>query len=235
MDTEKFQNSDSSETAKRQEGTSRRKLLLAGAAALPVMVTIKSTSAHAAGLTAIPVGGKGKGGGGWPGGGGGGHDGGGHDGGGGYPDQSGVLGSIACIQHLKMPEYCDQAVDDVCHKKGLDYSDWCRRQNSTYYPKWSYHSSNSSGRPGVMPANYQLVGGGKHGQDDKRKEDHDRNCQEVWGYFYDSGHSHFYRDCKFDVSDDRHCTYVQICMSTACWNSISTALDMQKSGSGKFL
>jgi hypothetical protein len=228
MDTEKFQNSDSAETAQRREGTSRRKLLLAGAAALPVMVTIKSTSAHAAGLTAIPVGrGKGKGGGG----------GGGHDGGG-YPDQTGVLGSIACIQHLQMPEYCDQAVDDVCRKKGLDYSDWCRRQSTTYYPKSSYHHSNyqpsGNGAVKAQPAGYQLVGGGRHGQDDKRKEDHDRNCQDVWGFFYDNGKSHFYRDCKFDVSDDRHCTYVQICMSTACWNSISTAMDIQKSGSGKY-
>jgi hypothetical protein len=226
MDTEKFPKSDSPESTKSREGTSRRKLLIAGAAALPVMVTIKSTSVNAAGLTAIPVGGRG-----------GNHDGD-HDGGGGggYPDQTGVLGSIACIQNFEMPWSCDDATKHVCEKKNLDYDGWCDREHRR-------HSSLQDGS--VMPANFQLTGGGGYGgggyggggggygggYDSHR--DNDDKCRQVNDYFKDDGRD-FWPGCTFNVGKERHCTYVQICLSTACWNSISTALDIQKSGTDKY-
>jgi hypothetical protein len=211
MDTEKFPKNESPEGSESREGVSRRKLLMTGAAALPVMVTIKSTSAHSAGLTAIPVGG-------------GHHSGGGDHDGGGYPDPSGVLGSIACIQNFEMPWSCDDATKHVCEKKNLDYDGWCDREHRR-------HSSLQDGS--VMPANFQLTGGGgSYGGYDSHR-DNDEKCRQVNDYFKDGGHD-FWPGCTFNVSKERHCTYVQICLSTACWNSISTVLDIQKSSSDKY-
>jgi|GEM_PF-4195075 len=205
MDTEKFPKKGSPEANAGQEGTSRRKLLLAGAAAVPVMVTIKGTTANAAGLNPIPTN--------WWGGG----D---YDGPK-YPQPNDMLGSIACIQNLEMPWSCDSAAKDVCHKDGLDYDGWCSRKSKGYY----YGSMEQKG--GVMPATYNSGSDYGYNWGNDRDRENDEKCRQIYDYFYDSGRTNFWPGCKFDVSKERHCTYVQICLSTACWDSISTAIDIK--------
>lgn len=201
MDKDTPKVSESPESAKSREGTSRRRLLLAGAAAVPVMVTIKSTGASAAGMKAIQVHGTKSGG--WD-----------------YNPPNDMLASISCIQNVEMPWDCDGAAKKVCDKEQLDYDGWCRRKRT------GYSSVEQDGS--VMPASYQPV----YGTTYNRYQENDDKCDQIYTYFYDDGRTNFWPGCKFDVSKERHCTYVQICLSTACWNSISTAVNLKGGTTG---
>lgn len=80
------------------EDKSRRRLLKAGIVAVPVMITIKSASAQATGITPAT----------WP-----------------HlpppPDQGQVYGSISCIQRIEMPNHKNDALHRICDHKGISY------------------------------------------------------------------------------------------------------------------
>ena len=115
MDKDNSQASESQVADKAREGLSRRRLLkagAAGAAVVPVMVTIKSASAQATGLAATPA-----------------HLSGGsnwswnwnwdgHD-----STKTKVYGSVACIQHLEMPPSKEHAIRNICDRHSIKYYD----------------------------------------------------------------------------------------------------------------
>ena len=176
MDKDSNQASESQATEKAREGLSRRRLLkagAAGAAVVPVMVTIKSTSAQATGLVATPA--HLSGGGwdwNWDG-----HD---HDG-----TKTKVYGSVACIQRLEMPPTKDHAIRNICDRHNIEY-----------------YSSDSDG--------------GIHHSGFYRSDT--PTCTDFRNYFYTTDFGPY---CTyFDPSNEHHCTYMEIMLSTACLNSI---------------
>ena len=130
MDKDTNQTSESQVTDKAREGLSRRRILkagAAGAAVVPVMVTIKSTSAQATGLSATKAWWDGhKDWDGWDGW---------HDG---DKTKTKVYGSIACMPRLEMPSSKDQAIRNICDRHNIQY--YGSDHDGGVYPGHVYNS-----------------------------------------------------------------------------------------------
>lgn len=122
-DTNQVSESQATETEKEQANLSRRRLLRAsaiGAAAVPMMVTIRSASAHATGITKV------------------------ND----FlsnPPEADVYGSISCISHVQMPTSNDDAVLKICQSNpDIKYKSRSQCEKELSNPQFSLTGSGGS-------------------------------------------------------------------------------------------
>jgi hypothetical protein len=118
-------------------------------------------------------------------------------------DKGSVYGSISCIQHVDMPDDKEDALRRICGHYGIKYT-----KGSS---KGGYYNSS-------YDSDYDSYGRGGY-QDDP-------DCDSFRDYFETVD---FRPYCTYlDPSNEHHCTYMNLMLSTACLNSI------QQSGHWKY-
>jgi|GEM_PF-3898322 len=167
------------------ENSTRRRLLQTGAAAIPMMITIKAARAQVTG-----------------------------------PGQE-MLASIACLRNSAIPSDYRIALDEVAKVLGLQPTGeplapqgavperpggWLGMEMSRSTPWTDKQAELSTQATEQGPANYR-----------------DWTYQDFQDFFYE-GQADFYSGVVYDPGSQYHNTFLEITMSTACWNSIQTQL-----------
>jgi hypothetical protein len=171
------------------ESKTRRRLMQAGAAFVPMMVTIKGARAQVIG----------------------------------QPSDD-MLASIACLTHSELPTDYQLAVDEVARTLGLSPS----QTGTTPAPQISPEAvpQRPGGWIGQQMARSNLWS--ESSKDLSTQADGDINYA-GWTYedfqtYFQEGRFDFYTGVKYNPGSQYHNTFLEITMSTACWNSIQNQM-----------
>jgi hypothetical protein len=167
------------------ESKTRRRLMQAGAAFVPMMVTIKSARAQVIG----------------------------------QPSDD-MLASIACLTHSELPTDYQLAVDEVARTLGLSASQTGSIPDTQLTPEAV--PERRGGWIGQQMARSNLW----NDSSNELVTQADGNVNYAgWTYedfqnFFQEGRLDFYAGVKYNPGSQYHNTFLEITMSTACWNSI---------------
>jgi len=167
------------------ESKTRRRLMQAGAAIVPMMVTIRGARAQVIGQPA-----------------------------------DGMLASIACLTHSELPTSYQMAVDEVARVLGLSPT------QPRPGPDGGITNEAVPERPGGWIGRQMAQSNLWTDSSKERVTQADGDVDYAnWTYedfqnYFQEGRFDFYTGVEYNPGSQYHNTFLEITMSTACWNSI---------------